>query len=295
MNEDMKKSDNPDDVIYIIGGSGNIENTLEDKKGKAGAGKWKTVSAVLAAVMLAGIAAFAGKRLYSRFEYPRSRADSEIVSMLHERMQGQPGIGYSEKEVLGVSMKIYAIRGLKAYFADSIPPYIGEDIFLMTRNSDYRIKNGYSQIIGDYAVDGELMAKSTWRAGFMAVVDGNAQIGISRGGKVLRYVLGHDGSFFRQLAIVSAGVRCPSQYILKGKVSRCAYARDIDNNLYYVETVYPETLFGFADALIETGFVDAVYVTGGAQQSLFYRDSTGVAHGSYSDDKPHTMVIWRRD
>ena len=122
--------------------------------------------------------------------------------------------------------------------------------------------------------------------------DGNAQIGISRGNRVLKYVLKHDGSFFRQLAIVSAGTRCDHQFILKGKVTRCVYARDERGRLYFVETAYPETLYGFADALVEDGFIDAVYVTGGAQPDLFYRETDGTAHGGYVDDKPHKLVVW---
>ena len=99
---------------------------------------------------------------------------------------------------------------------------------------------------------------------------------------------------FRQFALVSAGIKCTSQYELKGKVTRCAYARKAGNQFYFIETVNPETLYGFADALIEYGFVDAIYVTGGAQPSLFYRDEEGNAHGTYVDDKPHRMVVWKK-
>ena len=64
--------------------------------------------------------------------------------------------------------------------------------------------------------------------------------------------------------------------------------------LYFIETANPETLYGFADALIEDGFIDAVYVTGGAQPDLFYREADGTAHGRYTDDKPHKLVVWTR-
>lgn len=296
MPPDMKKTDNPDDMIYVLGGSGHGDDgcgCMQKGRGKGGRNRWRTAVFVLAAVIFSGVSLFVGRRLYFRFEYPRSRPDSEIISGLQHSMPGNPGVEYSEREILGVALRIYALSGLKASFADSLPE-LGEDVYIVTRNSDYRIENGKNRIIGDYADGGLIRERSTWRAGFMAVVGGNAQIGVGRGGRILRYVLKHEGSFFRQLAIVSAGVRCQSQYILKGKVSRCAYARDVDGNLYYVETVGPETMFGFADALIEYGFADAVYVTGGRQPELFYRDSCGVAHGSYSDDKPHTMVVWRR-
>ena len=102
------------------------------------------------------------------------------------------------------------------------------------------------------------------------------------------------GSMFRQMALVSAGIRCDNQFILKGKVTRCAYGRDRYGNLYFIETVNPETLYGFADALIEYGFIDAIYITGGTQPNLFYRTEDGTAHGHYIDDKPHDLIVWTK-
>ena len=99
---------------------------------------------------------------------------------------------------------------------------------------------------------------------------------------------------FRQLALVSAGTRCDEQFILKGKVSRCAYARDRAGDLFFIETVNPETLYGFADALIEYGFVDAVYITGGSQPDLFHRAADGTPQGTYIADRQYEFIVWTR-
>ena len=128
----------------------------------------------------------------------------------------------------------------------------------------------------------------------MAIVNGNAQIGVDRSNMIRKHVVQNGGSMFRQLALVSAGIRCDNQFILKGKVSRCAYARDRSGRLCFVETVNPETLYGFADALIECGFADAIYITGGSQPDLFYRTQDGTAHGGYIDYKPHKLVVWTK-
>ena len=152
--------------------------------------------------------------------------------------------------------------------------------------------NDKKEIIGDFIVDGDVLEKSNWRAGFMAVVDGNAQIGVDRNNKIFNYVQENGGSMFRQMALVSAGTICDEQFILKGKVTRCAYARNRAGDMFFIETVNPETLYGFADALIEYGFTDAIYVTGGSQPDLFYRTKDGTAHGHYIDDRPHELVVW---
>ena len=289
--------------------------------------KWKLAAIISASACVLLAAFLVGKHLYFKSQFPKSRPDKEIIEALavhtdnrgaaidipedtvrelsgntvpdrtvNQGIQqaGKPGVEFSQTISMGVVLRKYALNGLKAHFADTVPDCSDSSVFLVTRSADYRIKNDRRAIIGDFIQNGEILSKSNWRAGFMAVADGNAQIGISRSSKVRRYVLEQDGSFFRQLAIVSAGTRCDRQFILKGKVTRCAYARDENGMLYFIETANPETLYGFADALIEDGFIDAVYVTGGAQADLFFREADGTAHGSYTDDKPHKLVVWTR-
>lgn len=292
-----------DDDVRIIGGSGwnpekdpygsgtaSGDTSHHDEKDRKN--RWKMLSMILAALMILAAATFLYRHIsYSR-EFPASRPDKEIVSCLQETMPGKAGITMETDESMGVEMKIYRIDGLKAHFADTIPDLKEPSVYLVTRSADYMIQDDRIKIIGDFIQDGKILSKSRWRAGFMAIADGNAQIGVSRSDIVRRYVLKKEGSFFRQMAIVSAGTRCDSQFILKGKVTRCAYARDESGRLYFIETVNPETLYGFADALIEYGFIDAVYVTGGTQPDLFYRSDDGTPHGTYIDDKPHKLVVW---
>jgi hypothetical protein len=132
------------------------------------------------------------------------------------------------------------------------------------------------------------------RLGYMAMADGNMVIGISRSEKVKDYVLERGGSFFRQFILVSNGM-IPSRFFLHGKVERRAIGR-IDNQLYYIATRHKETLWDFADALREYGFIDAIYITGGADY-VFYRNKGGVRHDiGDPTDYPHTkwkgIVPW---
>ena len=286
----MKDKEYKDDDVIVIGGS-DWKPSSDGKQGKH-VRKWKLVAILSAAGLFLLGGFFLGKHIYYNNQFNRSRADSEIIAQLSSPMPGKPGISLEQHEVMGVKMRIYNLSGLKAHFADTVPDYNDSSVYFITRSSDYRIKNDQKQIIGDYIDNGEVVSESLWRAGFMAIVDGNAQIGISRSPKIRKYIVEHSGSMFRQMALVSAGTRCDEQFILKGKVTRCAYARDIDGNLYFVETTEPETLYGFADALIEYGFADAIYITGGHQPERFYRDTEGNAQGRYIDDKPHELVVW---
>jgi hypothetical protein len=107
------------------------------------------------------------------------------------------------------------------------------------------------------------------------MADGNMVIGISRSEKVKDYVLERGGSFFRQFILVSNGT-IPSRFFLHGKVERRAIGR-IDDQLYFIATRHKETLWDFADALREYGFIDAIYITGGSDY-VFCRDKAGNRH-----------------
>jgi len=73
---------------------------------------------------------------------------------------------------------------------------------------------------------------------------------------------------------------------LHGKVERRAIGR-LGDRIYYIATRHKETLWDFADALREYGFIDAIYITGGADY-VFYRDKNGVRHDIGNPaDYPH--------
>ena len=289
----MKDKEYKDDDVIVIGGS-QWKRSAEGKDTSKDYRKWKMAAILFAAALLLLGAFFLGKHIYYNHQFNRSRPDSEIFTSLSEKMPGKAGITLELQEAMGGKMNIYRLSGLRAHFADTVPDYSDSSVYFITRSADYKIQNGQKQIIGDYIDNGRTLSDSQWRAGFMAIMDGNAQIGISRSSRFSKYMKENGGSMFRQMALVSAGTPCSKQFILKGKVTRCAYARDIEGNLYFVETINPETLYGFADALIEYGFIDAVYVTGGKQPNLFHRSADGTVSGHFIDDKPHELVVWTR-
>lgn len=278
-----------DDDVVIIGGS-----DWHPEKKPGSTRRWKVTAFVLAGVMALFAMIYIGRHIYHTKQFIQSRKAEDVIAALQNTMAGKAGVTPLSDEVMGVKLKIYRLNGLKAHFADTVPDYTDSTIYLITRSSDYKLINDRKEIIGDFIVDGDVLERSNWRAGFMAVVDGNAQIGVDRSKKIFNHVLENSGSMFRQMALVSAGTRCDKQFILKGKVTRCAYARDRAGELFFIETANPETLYGFADALIEYGFIDAIYITGGSQPNLFYRTEDGTSHGHYLDDKPHELIVWAK-
>ena len=193
-----------------------------------------------------------------------------------------PEVVMTSDSILGVAMDFYAIHGLKASIEFEEPDTADTSVFLYSRCADHTADGRY---LGSLVAEGLEKQSDRSRLGYMAMADGNMVIGISRSEKVKDYVLERGGSFFRQFILVSNGT-IPSRFFLHGKVERRAIGR-IDNQLYYIATRHKETLWDFADALREYGFIDAIYITGGTDY-VFYRDKEGVRQNiGNSSDYPH--------
>ena len=208
--------------------------------------------------------------------------EQNIEKLQKPAKQETPEVVMTSDSILGVAMDFYAINGLKASIQFEEPDTADTSVYLYCRSADHKADSTY---IGSLVVNGEERQSDTHRLGYMAMLGGNSVIGISRSEKVKDYVQEHGGSFFRQFILVSNG-DIPGRFFLHGKVERRAIGR-IDDQLYFIATRHKETLWDFADALREYGFIDAIYITGGADY-VFYRDKDGIRHNiGDSTDYPH--------
>ena len=208
--------------------------------------------------------------------------EQNIEKLQKPAKQETPEVVMTSDSILGVAMDFYAINGLKASIQFEEPDTADTSVYLYCRSVDHKADSTY---IGTLVVNGEERQSDTHRLGYMAMLGGNSVIGISRSEKVKDYVQEHGGSFFRQFILVSNG-DIPGRFFLHGKVERRAIGR-IDDQLYFIATRHKETLWDFADALREYGFIDAIYITGGADY-VFYRDKDGIRHNiGDSTDYPH--------
>ena len=248
--------------------------------------KWLKRFLALAAIGCMMVAALAGYYLWNYY-YNIGVSVSVTPEQNIEKLQKPakletPEVVMTSDSILGVAMDFYAIHGLKASIEFEEPDTVDTSVYLYCRSADHKADNTY---IGSLVVNGEERQSDTHRLGYMAMLGGNSVIGISRSEKVKDYVQEHGGSFFRQFILVSNG-DIPGRFFLHGKVERRAIGR-IDDQLYFIATRHKETLWDFADALREYGFIDAIYITGGADY-VFYRDKDGIRHNiGDSTDYPH--------
>ena len=249
--------------------------------------KWLTVvvaamASVTGCILL--IAGYLAYRYFFDFGIPVGTTPSENIAKL-ERVNAHAdthgGVTVSCDSILGVAMNFYKLNNLKAEISLSQPDATDTSVMLYTRCSDYTAAGQY---LGSLVVGGNVMQTDRSRVGYCAMANGNIVVGVSRSEKVKDYCAERGGAFFRQFVLVSDGV-LPTRFVLHGKVERRALARTADDSIWLIETRHEETLWDFADALREYGFIDAIYITGGASRS-WYRSADGELH--YIGTEEHT-------
>ena len=240
--------------------------------------------AVIGCMIVAAIAGYYFWNYYYNIGVSVSVSPEQNIEKLKKPVKKEiPQVVMTSDSILGVAMDFYAIHGLKASIEFEEPDTADTSVFLYSRCADHTADERY---LGSLVAQGKEYQSDQTRLGYMAMTEGQMVIGISRSDKVKDYVIDHGGSFFRQFILVSNGT-IPSRFFLHGKVERRAIGR-IDNQLYYIATRHKETLWDFADALREYGFIDAIYITGGADY-VFCRSRDGIRHDlGNPSDYPHT-------
>lgn len=241
-------------------------------------GKWKTLVKYLAGIVVIialVLGCYKGIKLYYYYHNPYisiSVSPSENIKKLDGMKQptGASDVVLKTDSVLGVALNIYELHNVKAGMTLEKPDTADHSVIMYTRTADHTATGKY---LGSLVINGEEKQSDVSRLGYCAIVNGNMVIGISRFDDVKKYAIDHGGSFFRQFMLISNG-ELPRRFFLHGKVERKALARTANDELCIIETRHPETLWDFADALREYGYIDAIYLTGGAD-SGFFRASDG--------------------
>ena len=259
--------------------------------------KWGHRLLWLAATVAVVLASYKAIRLYNYY-YNIGVSVSVSPEDNIRKLDGmKPEGGTSEvvlkaDSVLGVAVNIYELHNVKAEMTFEEPDTADRNVLLYTRTADYTATGKY---LGSLVIDGEEKQSDVSRLGYCAMASGNMVIGVSRFDDMKEHMIDRDGSYFRQFILVSNG-ELPRRFFLHGKVERKALARTAGDRLCIVETRHPETLWDFADALREYGYVDAIYLTGG-NESGFYRAPDGTPYftdkaAHYRTDKHHGVAPW---
>ena len=253
---------------------------------------WLSMAACTLLMLALLLAGYKWIGYYYFIGVPVSTSPKENIEKLKQPVKPEMAeIVLSSDSIHGVVLDFYAIHGLKASIEFEEPDTSDTSVFLYSRCADHTADGKY---LGSLVAEGVEKQSDRSRLGYMAMADGLIVIGISRSDKVKDYVKERGGSFFRQFILVSDGV-IPAHFHLHGKVERRAIGR-MGDTLYYIATRHKETMYDFADALLEYGFTDAIYITGGNDR-CFYRDRNGLRNDigivdSLAHEKWNGIIPW---
>lgn len=287
-----------DDQIRIIGETDNKNPYM----------RWLWISiAIIGVLSLAGIIAFA---LSGREETTQAEPEPVYFEPVAETLpQKQEWIG---SKVDSVARGFTEIRDtvindipLKIYIPHNaeMSLHVGRmnkqdtTVIYAAQAADVRADNG--GIVGAFVLKGTPLSWGLSKKGFCASIDGKVTIGVAENSPLFEEATDKGGYFFRQYPLVRNGQLVENEP--KGKSIR----RGICNRqgeIFMIETDTPESLHDFAQALVDLGVDQAVYLVGSTAYGWAV-DENGTTH-EFGDEnyyrgrrrmpKNTSYIVWRR-
>lgn len=170
-------------------------------------------------------------------------------------------------------------------------------IIYAAQAADVRRDNG--KILGAFVLKGKPLAWGLSKKGFCAVIDEKIVVGVAENSPLFEEATERNGYFFRQYPLVKDGVLIENEP--KNKSERRAIC-DRQGEIFMVESISKESFHDFAQALVDLGVDQAVYLVGSTAYGWAV-DEYGERHefGEDNDDmnlrqmpKNKSYIVWRR-
>lgn len=172
-----------------------------------------------------------------------------------------------------------------------------ESVIYAAQAADVRADNG--GIVGAFVLNGEPLAWGLSKKGFCASINGVVTVGVADNSPLFEQATEFGGHFFRQYPLVSNGELVDNAP--KGKSVRRAIC-DRRGEIFMVESGTPESFHDFAQALVDLGVDQAVYLVGSSAYGWAV-DESGAVH-EFGEDNYYTgrrrmpkntsYIVWRR-
>lgn len=172
-----------------------------------------------------------------------------------------------------------------------------ESVIFTAQAADIRADNG--GIVGAFVLNGEPKAWGLSKRGYCASIDGVVTVGVADNSPLFEQATERGGHFFRQYPLVDNGTLVENE--LRGKSIRRAIC-DRYGEIFMVETGTAESFHDFAQALVDLGVDNAIYIVGGSAYGWAI-DSNGERH-EFGEDNYYTgrrkmpkntsYLVWRK-
>lgn len=176
---------------------------------------------------------------------------------------------------------------------------VGRDIanhpqsaMLFFEAADVRADNG--KIVGAFVLKGEPLSRGLSKRGYCAIIDDKVTVGVADNSPLFEQATEQNGDFFRQYPLVDNGMLVENE--LKNKSIRRALC-DIDSHIAVIETLSRESLHDFAQALVDIGVFNAIYLVGGDAMGWATDENGNGAEIGNWDNRRHkniSFIVWSK-
>lgn len=290
-----------DDQIRIVG--------EEDQRKPISRNKWIVVIAVLGVIVLLAFI------LSGNHEVPAQQLSEPEPALFEPVVEPEPvsvgrewlgrdvdpsQAGFTEiRDTLINDIPIHIFIPHNAEMSLQIGRMNREDatIIYAAQAADVRADNG--GIVGAFVLNGEPLAWGLSKRGFCASINGVVTVGVADNSPLFEQATEQGGYFFRQYPLVGDGVLIENEP--KGKSVRRAIC-DRRGEIFMAESGTPESFHDFAQALVDLGVDQAVYLVGSSAYGWAI-DESGTMH-EFGEDNYYTgrrkmpkntsYIVWRR-
>lgn len=254
----MKEENISDSEIRVIGG-GNIPPKSSFP--------WRLAGLIVAALAVVGLAVWL---LWPKAEVEPDEPgvfDPGIVVEQPHPLRDWLG-GLDSLHVSATATKDVTVNDilLRAYVPLNSTPHLevgygvvdhSKDNILFFQAADVRADN--KKIVGAFVLKGKPLSWGLSKRGYCAIIDGKVTVGVADNSPLFEMATDRKGYFFRQYPLVDNGKLVESE--LKNKTIRRALC-EIDDHIVVVESQTLESMHDFAQALVDIGASNAIYLVG---------------------------------
>ena len=289
-----KKNEIRDDEFRVIGHTP-IQDTAAQDKHRRNLGV-AIVSAIL--VIAIGVLAI----IFWPKEQPEDPNDGLFENIEEDGIQKEvkpfgtkTEASYTEKMdtvINGVQLTLYIPHNAKPELTLGVPNRNDKNIILAAQAADIRRDN--RKILGAFVLKGEPLAWGLSKKGFCAIIDTTVTVGYSENSPLFEDAIEKGGYFFRQFALVNNGHLVENDQ--DNETMRKALC-DHAGQLFIAVSETDETMNDFAQALVDLGVENAIYLVGSHSSFGWNIDSAGektlfapdVHRGTYKNEN---YIVW---
>ena len=289
-----KNKDIRDDEFRVIGHSAQAPMAEDHGRGRAVA----IVSAIL--VLSIGLLVF--------FLWPKEKPEDpndglfeNVPETLASHAPAMPlgmetEASFTEKldtVINDVQLSLYIPHNAVPELTLGVPDGKDKNIILAAQAADIRRDN--RKILGAFVLKGEPLAWGLSKKGYCAIIDGQMTIGVAENSPLFEEATEKEGYFFRQYGLVDNGKLVENEP--KNKTMRKALC-DRAGQIFVAVSQTDESMHDFAQALVDLGVDNAIYLVGSHSAFGWWRNEAGETE-FFSQDKHRasfrneSYIIWK--